>query len=167
MGVTRYSRFGLANVMDGFIRHRLPEIAGVGTNSIHLIKSSLAAAPNLDDLDDWANISAHEASFKGYAANNFDGGGVGSPLLPMETDGATSRSGFVTLDWAWDDLAPGDAGTQTIKWWAWRLNSTDFGDRVFLIKELDALKTFRRNGDTLTLDIALFDVNIEDVPFLP
>ena len=165
--MTRWSRFGMANVMDGFIRYRLPDIAGVGTNSIHLIKASLAAAPSVDDLDDWANISAHEASFKGYAPNNFDGGGVGSPLLPMETDGVTSRSGFITLDWAWDDLGPGDNESQTIRWFAWRVNSVDFGDKVFLIRRLPADKIFKRTGDTLTLDIALYDVNEDDVAFVP
>lgn len=159
-----FSRFALANIMYAFVRHRLPEIAGVGTSTVHLIKSSLAAEPNIDDLDAWATISAHEASFKGYSPNNFDTGGEASNFLTIETQGNTCTTQPITVDWAWDDGGAGDNESQTIRWVAWRVHSEAFGDKVLRLWRLPQDKIFKKLHDTLFLDLSLLDVNIEHVP---
>ena len=131
---------------------------------IALVKSS-KPDPEIATGHNWSALwEAHEATFKGYTRNAGPEGGAGSDLLPILDDNPRMKTQDYNTGFAYDAGAAGDVGPQTIRYVVW-LGKPEADGEYVVIRwwRLPTDKVFSGNGDSLSLTLSIFDINVEDV----
>lgn len=130
-----------------------------GPLTVHLLTSigSWATARGTD----WADVSAYECDFKGYAAVALTGGDGG--FTDATTNGLKAESEQVEVNWAYDS---GESGADTLTSATHVVllaNPGGGGPRIEFIWELPAAKSFTMDGDAWTFNLRIFLTNVADV----